>query len=69
VPTQPGSSRRRRAPGFLQPGLDLSGIEAEQVTPFHEGDAPLGDEATDVALVHAEALGHGRQVYEGEAAG
>ncbi len=41
----------------VDPGGDLSGVEAEQVAPLDERDAPLGDEAADVADVDAEAVG------------
>jgi hypothetical protein len=40
----------------------FGGVEAEEVAALEEGDAPFGDEAADVALVHVEALGDGGQV-------
>jgi hypothetical protein len=43
--------------GSLKPGGNLSRIEADQVTPFHEGDPSLGDEAADVTRRDSQVLG------------
>ena len=51
----------------VDPGVDLGGVEAEEVAPLDEGDAAFGDEASDVADVDAEVageLGDGEQVGE-----
>jgi hypothetical protein len=41
----------------VDPGRDLGGVEAEEVSPLDEGDAPLVDEATDVTDLDAEGVG------------
>jgi hypothetical protein len=38
----------------VDPGGDLGGVEAEEVSPLDVGDALLIDEATDVTDVDAE---------------
>lgn len=40
---------------LVEPGVDLGRAEAQEVTPLHERNAPLGDEPADVAPVDAEA--------------
>lgn len=39
------------------PGLDLGGVEAKEVSPLDERHAALGDESSNVADRHAETLG------------
>jgi hypothetical protein len=51
-------------PGRVDPGVDVGGVEANEVAPFDEGDAAFLDEAADVADLDAEALGHGGDVDE-----
>jgi len=48
----------------VEPGVDVVGVEAQQVPPLEVGDASLGDEAPDVAMVHPESLGDGWEVHE-----
>jgi hypothetical protein len=36
-------------PGSVDPGVDVVGVEAEEVAPFDVGDAAFVDEAADVA--------------------
>jgi len=48
----------------LDPLLELRLIEAQEVTPLHERDAPLCHEPPDVPLVNAEALSDRRQRHE-----
>jgi hypothetical protein len=38
----------------IDPGRDLSGIEAKEVSPFDVGDAAFMDETSDMADVDAE---------------
>jgi hypothetical protein len=52
------------SPVLVDPLPDLSRVEADEVTPLQEGDAPLGHEPTDVAGVHAQVLGQGRDVEQ-----
>lgn len=54
-----------RVAGDVEPALDLGGLKAEEVTPLEVWDPAFGDEAPDVALVHAEPAGDGGQVHEG----
>lgn len=44
-------------PRFLDPVFDVVGVEADEVADLEVGDAAFGDEAADVALVDAEAVG------------
>jgi hypothetical protein len=48
----------------VDPGVDLGGVEADEVAPLDVGDAPFMDEAADVADLDAEALGDGGDVDE-----
>jgi hypothetical protein len=41
----------------LEPLGDLVRIESEEVTPFHVGDAPFGDEPADMSDADAKVLG------------
>ena len=58
-----------RHPSRAEPLLDLCRVEAEQVAPLDERNPALGDEAPDVALVDAEAFGHGGQVHQRQTVG
>jgi hypothetical protein len=51
-------------PGSVDPGLEVGGIEAEEVAPLDVGNAAFVDEAADVADLDAEALGDGGDVDE-----
>ena len=51
-------------PGSLDPGVDVGGVEADEVAPLDVGDAAFVDEAADVADLDAEALGDGGDVDE-----
>ena len=44
------------AAGSVDPGVDVGGVEAEEVAPLDVGDAAFVDEAADVADLDAEAL-------------
>ncbi len=48
----------------VEPGFDVGLVEPEEVSPLEVGDASFGDEAADVAVVDAEALGDGGQVEQ-----
>lgn len=58
------------APGpavVVEPGTDLVGVEAQEVSPLDEGDAAFVDEAADVTGFHTEDLGdlgHGQKLRE-----
>jgi hypothetical protein len=41
----------------VEPPHDLDRVEADEVAPLDERDAPLGDEAPNVPSVHAQELG------------
>lgn len=47
----------------VEPSGDLVGVEADEVTPLYEGDAPFVDEAANVTNVHAEGI---RYLGDGE---
>jgi hypothetical protein len=47
----------RLAGAFVEPGRYVDGVEAEQVAPFDERDAPLENEPADVSNLDAEMLG------------
>jgi hypothetical protein len=47
----------------FEPDADLFGVEADEVTPLDEWDAPLGDEAANMPNVDVEVL---RQVDDVE---
>src|SRR5690606_37921471 len=61
---------RRTAPEHLgsacvvDPSIDLHRVEAQQVSPLDERDAPLVDEPADVADLDAEPVGYGVDVDE-----
>jgi len=42
---------------LIGPGVDLGGVEAQEVAPLDIRDAAFGDETADVSLVDAEASG------------
>ena len=51
-------------PGRVDPGVDVGGVEADEVAPLDVGDAAFVDEAANVADLDAEALCDGRDVDE-----
>lgn len=65
-PTESARARLSDFAGLVERGFDLSLFE--EVSPFEVGDASLGDEAADMAVVDAEAFGDGWQVEQRGAA-
>jgi hypothetical protein len=49
---------------FVEPGLDLDRVEAEEPADLDVRDAPLEDHPPDVADGDAEPLGDGMEVEE-----
>jgi hypothetical protein len=47
---------------LLDPRCEVVGIEAEQMTPFHERDATLRDEPANVTLADTQTECHGGQI-------
>jgi hypothetical protein len=52
------------APIVVDPGGDLRRVEADEMAPLDEGDAPFGHEPPDVSGVDAEMLGEAGDVEE-----
>ncbi len=70
------AGRRRGEPSLshvhpcsLEPFVDLVGVEAQQMPPLQERDAPLGDETAYVALVDAQVFGDRGKIDERRAGG
>jgi hypothetical protein len=48
----------------VDPGVDLCGVEAQEMSPLDVGDPSLLDEAADVTNIDAEPVGHVRNADE-----
>src|SRR5580692_7902731 len=64
-----GAIRLLGAPGrwavcFCEPLFSLRYVKANEMTPLHKWNPPLGDEATNVAHPDAESIGNCRDVDE-----
>ena len=54
----------REVPVGVDPFRDLSGVEADEVSPLDEGDAAFGHQAADVSDVDAKVIGEAGDVEQ-----